>query len=590
MTSPIPLDPEQAALARNVRPLTRQEKRNLLSSRQNEPSGTRQAAPEPDGGRIASLLVRLQVWLAENGIDLTDGARQRIAEAENPWQVLRQFVRQDDKFELVESTIRNLHEEEWRVGFVYDSGRLGTGRAALPGGGPTPDDDGHQYAKEWNRLVHQEGLTSFQAHRLLKEWGFLNPFIPVNDRDQDLESLAEGLAIMRATGEYTGDIEPADLLVRGTVVSALQLLEESGYEGSLGSFEQFEETLVTVTGAGETIDESQRAAEEAEFGRPVFEDEGDEVGDRKPIGVSPDFVARAAPRATGRLRGTRNRPGLDAGDARALAESGPAGASAVAEAQLGIEQPPEYFEGDNYNIFNGLSFEQTMLYQTMLVDAGWLDPDDFKMEQGQQNGGFATWAAMSDAMTAANRTVAATWIEAAQLSAAAREANDAESNGDEPVPVWTPGVYLAPDPDFLSQVVKTTFRNQLGREPSASEVRALASSLSGEFRGVFDVEEEQALAIFEQGLAARDASLGPIDPDTGERVVDPLSEDETFRTVEPGIESLTGIDPIASFQERFEARFAEELARGRQREVNRDSRRDIMGSIFATDAAVGGGR
>ncbi len=116
------------------------------------------------------------------------------------------------------------------------------------------------------------------------------------------------------------------------------------------------------------------------------------------------------------------------------------------------------------------------------------------------------------------------------------------------------------------------------------------SSLSAEYRGVFDVTEQIDKAAFEQGIAAQEASLGPIDPATGERTVVPLEEGETFRTVEPGIESLVEVDPISSFQELFEARFAEEMARGRQRVTQRDARRDIMGSIFAIDTAVGGGR
>jgi hypothetical protein len=116
------------------------------------------------------------------------------------------------------------------------------------------------------------------------------------------------------------------------------------------------------------------------------------------------------------------------------------------------------------------------------------------------------------------------------------------------------------------------------------------SSLSEEYRDLFNITEQRDRIAFEQGIAANDASLGPIDPLTGERTVVPLAEGETFRTVRPGVESLTGVDPLASFQEAFEARFAEEMARGRQRVTQRDARRDIMGSIFAIDAAVGGGR
>ncbi len=611
-----PLNPDEAALARITRPLTVQEKRNLLSGRSGLAPGTgpfrfqpglfgdpvkapegpppaQVEAPEPDNKTVGRLLVRLETFLVENGIELTQSAIERIRTADRPFAVLKQFITDDKLFDIAEFAVRQLAEDEWRIGFIVDFGRAGTiGRgpsSATRAGTFEGSDDARQYSLEYNRLVETEGLSPFQAAGLLKEWGFNNPLIPGNDLNTEVEALAEKLAVMRATGEYTGDLLPEDLLFIGSIEGALQLLEDSGYEGSLADFDEFQEIILAEAQIGDTIQESATAAVTARDDRPPLpEDTGVET--RVPIGVPADFVARSAPRPPGRLRGTSTRPGLDPADARAAAASGARGRSLAGFGTEGIEQDPEYFEGDQYNIMDGLSFEQTMLYQTMLVDAGWLDPDDFDLEQGFAQG-FETALAMARAMTVANRSAEiTTWVQAAQLSAVEREKNLADAGSDEPVPVWTPGIYLAPDPDFLSQVVKTTFRGMLGREPSNQEVRALAGSLSGEFRGVFDVEEEKALAEFEQNLALREASLGPLDPATGERTPVPLEEGETFRTVEPGIESLTGIDPIASFQERFEARFAEELSRGRQREVNRDARRDIMGSIFATDAAVGGGR
>ena len=608
-----PLNPEEVEAAQRTRPLTDQEKRDLLSTRQNEPGTFRQEAPEPNGARIVTLLTRLGKFLTDNEVNLTPSAIDRIGSADKPWVVLSQFITDAATFGLVEKTVRQLHEEEWRLGFMVDSGRLSLNTQFIPADDPRRDpdrepiipggvvqeipegagDDAQRYARERNRLVNEEGLTPFQAHSLLAEWGFLNPYIPSGDQDADLESFAAGLAVMRANGEYTGEIKPEDLLVRGTVESALQLLEDTGYEGSLVTFEQFEEVIINETGVGGDPAEAQAAAEQAFFGRPPELDLGGVDDARRPIGsgLSADFTLRVPPRPPGKLRAGSRGIGLDTGDADLVeAGGGLRGVDLAGEGSLGSEQGIEYWENDNTNIFVGLTYEATVLYQTMLVDAGWLDPDDFKAEQGSQDGAFATWAAMARAMEASNRTSALTWIEAAQRSAVTREKNDADANGGEPIPVWTPGVYLAPDPDFLSQVVKTTFRSLLGREPSASEVAALAGSLGGEFRGVFDVEEAQALAEFEQNIAATDASFGPIDPETGERSVVPLEEGETFRTVEPGIESLTGIDPVASFQEQFEARFAEELARGRGRVASRDARRDIMGSIFAIDAAVGGGR
>jgi hypothetical protein len=609
------LNPEEADEARRTRPLTIQEKRNLLSTRRNEPGTFRVEAPEPSGARIETILVRLGLWLQQNEVSLTVSALERIASADLPWVVLSQFIQDDEKFELVKETVTALHDEEWRVGFMLDSGRLSFQNEFIPAGDPrrdpnrkplipggdvqplpeTGDDDARRYADERNRLVNEEGLTPFQAHRLLKEWGFLNPYLPGADQDADLENFAGALAIMRANGEYTGEILPEDIIVMGSVEAGLQLLEDTGYEGSLETFDNFEEVLVNEFGLGEDPESASTNAQSAALGRPPELDlgAGDE-DDRRPIGagLSPDFVLRIPPRESGSKRATPNRPGFLPGDRDALLESGSArGRDLVGEAVLeGTTQGIEYWENDNSNIFVGLTFEAIMLYQTMLVDAGWLDPDDFKEERGRIGGGSATWTAMAQAMEASNRTDAVTWIEAAQRAAFTREKNDADAVDRDPIPVWTPGVYLAPDPDFLSQVVKTTFRSLLGREPSASEVRALASSLGGEFKGVFDAEEAQAFAEFEQGIAASDLTFGPIDPETGKRTgPGKLEEGETFKTTGP-IESLTGVDATASFLETFEARFKEELSRGRGRIASRDARRDVMGSIFAIDAAVGGGR
>ena len=616
MTTNAPIDPEEVELRQGSAPLSIQRKRDLLSGRLFTPGGkhregsTRVEAPEPNGQQVATMLKRLNVWLDGLGVNVNNETLNAITLSDNPLRDLKNHLKRlgvSHKYAEVEEAVVGLHENQWRITFITDVGRVQAGAAAAARGDPG-DDDAAQYIQEYSRLTG-EGLRPFQAHRLLAEWGWENALVPgsvpqaaisgsggrgsaIGPRGGSnliLEELAERLAVMTATGEYTGPIEPADLLTVASIEAAFQLLAED-YKGSL-SLTAFEQVLSTETGIGKTLTEAEQLAAESFDGRPVFE-EVVAPDSRAFMGVHPDFVVRVPPRAPGRLRGTTTRPGLDAGDARTLATSGPRGLEAAGEGRLGFEQDPEYRDNDQYNIFAGLGFEQTVLYQTMLVDAGWLSSEDFAIEQGQPSGGFATWEAMQKAMIAANRTEAETWIEAAQISAATRERNEAAAAGldREPVPVWTPGTYLSPDPDRLTQIVKTAFRSQLGREPTAREISGLMSSLSAEFRGQFEQQEAIDQAAFEQSIAAQEASLGPIDLETGERTVVPLGEDETFRTVDNPLEQVVGVDPLSSFQELFEARFAEEMARGRQRVTQRDARRDIMGSIFAIDAAVGGGR
>jgi hypothetical protein len=593
-----PLDPVEAEARRGSAELTEKQKRDLLSTRLFEPGGRHQDSirvetPEPTGQQIANLLSRLTDWLdREFGVVIPDHILGAVATSESPWRELENQLKRAGvgvEFSQVQESITELHEDQFRISHALDISRS-IGGANLTGEPTT--DDAAMYLAELNRLTTKGDLSEQQAHRLLAEWGWQNPVIRGEAAGFDtsiLEELAEGLAVMKATGEYTGPVDPADLLTMNSVEAAFELLGED-YAGSL-TRSQFEAVLSTETGLGDTIDENRQLAAESAAGRPTL-DVTVAPDSRGFIGVHPDFVARAEPRPPGPLRGTTTQAGLDFGDAQAVAASGPRGSDLAFAGRAGITQDPEYREGDNYNIFNGLSFEQTMLYQTMLVDAGWLSADDFAIEQGQANGGFETWAAMEKAMVAANRTIASSWIEAAQISAEARERNEAAAagTGKEPVPVWTPGTYLAPDPDRLSQIVKTAFRSQLGREPTAQEVQGLMASLSGEFGAQFAVSEQVDKAAFEQSIAATEASLGPIDPQTGERAVEPLEEGETFRTVDNPLSSVTGVDPISSFQELFEARFAEEMSRNRQRVTQRDARSDIMSSIFAIDSAVGGGR
>lgn len=601
MTSPIPLTPEQAEARRGTVGLSISRKRDALEGRLFKPTGYIPEVPEPTAREIASALARLKTWLEAEGITFAPNIITQIATSSAPWRIVEQQLQGTGSpvaLETIQTAVNSLHEDTFRLSNATRSQAAILGPVADPEG----RDDTSQYRQEHQRLTTDHGMSDSQAHQLLAEWGWENPLYRPNDFGTGVLQLAEGLAIARATGEYTGPLEPEDLLAQPTFESAMQLLEKD-YTGAQ-SFEQFqfEVEIEGIAGISDDPIQASEQADAAEEGKPEPPDDDENLPARQPIGVALDYVARVAPRPF--VTDPKN---LGAGtplDPNRPRVGSPNRFGIVP----GIEQPPEYFIGDDTNIFNGLSPEVTILYQTMLVDAGWLSPEDFKIEKGAKRGGFETWNAMNKAMWAANATVAETWIEAAQDAAAARELAGVDDIDHEPVPVWTPATYLSPDPDTLSQVVKQAFRNQLGREPTAQEVRSLMSSLAGEFLGQFETQEAIDKAAFEQGIAATDASRGPIDPETGERTVVPLDRPDptvggglgphglsrttadTFRTVDNPLEQIVGVDPISSFQEDFEARFAEELARGRQRVTQRDARRSIMGSIFAIDAAVGGGR
>ena len=419
MSGTPPLDPIDARLARGAAPIDEKRKRDLQSTRLFSPGGRRGEsirveAPEPTGQNIANQLSRLTSRLdTEVGVVIPDHNHEAVATSENPWRTLEDQLKRagvSAEFSQVREVITELHEDQFRISTTANPARLRPDFYTLPGTGESTDD-GAMYLAELNRLTTVGGLNEQQAHALLAEWGWSNPV--TRNADPSLETLAEGLALMKATGEYTGTLEPEDLLSVSSLEAAFALVGEE-WKGSLSETEGAA-VLQTLPGIADSIEENRQLAVEDTAGRPV-PDVVKAPDTRGFMGVHPDFVAKSAPRPPGPLRATRDRPGFDIADADAIAGSGPRGSDLAFAGSPGttrvdengnvlIGQLPEYRENDNYNIFNGLSFEQTMLYQTMLVDAGWLDAVDFSIEQGQQNGGFATWAAMETAMVAANRTI-----------------------------------------------------------------------------------------------------------------------------------------------------------------------------------------
>lgn len=134
--------------------------------------------------------------------------------------------------------------------------------------------------------------------------------------------------------------------------------------------------------------------------------------------------------------------------------------------------------------------------------------------------------------------------------------NLATTGGIEEEQGFQPEPYLAPDYATVAQRVKATFREQLGRDPDDYELQQLASELSG-----FDAlahEREQEYAE----LAANPAA-------------------------QPG--EMSGVDPLARFNQRFEELFAGELDTIEGQEAARLQQGAVQSGVDLVSRAARGG-
>lgn len=137
---------------------------------------------------------------------------------------------------------------------------------------------------------------------------------------------------------------------------------------------------------------------------------------------------------------------------------------------------------------------------------------------------------------------------------------------------------LTPDPASIAQEVKATFRQRLGREPSASELREMGAALGG-----FE-EESQA----QQAQQAELAKAGGIPSPSDFTTVDFEGETIGVRSPPPPATPVE-VDPVARFLELFDKRFGPEEARNRRVFDTASQRRSVMSSLTTMRALIEGG-
>ncbi len=130
------------------------------------------------------------------------------------------------------------------------------------------------------------------------------------------------------------------------------------------------------------------------------------------------------------------------------------------------------------------------------------------------------------------------------------------SSGGGTSRVWRPPAYLSPDYAELSQAVKLTFEQKLGRAPSGAEITLLSDKMKADHRGEFDAQvEAQRLQFFGSGA-----------PDAG---------------------TVQDVNYAARFQEDFEGKYSDELGTLDRGDMQRDIMQNALGSVLSADRAIG---
>jgi hypothetical protein len=138
---------------------------------------------------------------------------------------------------------------------------------------------------------------------------------------------------------------------------------------------------------------------------------------------------------------------------------------------------------------------------------------------------------------------------------------------------FIPQTYLKPDPKALSQGVKKSIREQLGREPTDDEMRELASMLAGEYKDQYSAVVAGARAEYDQRVELYQSG----DYEAGKP------------TYGEGAE-VQDVDPTAGFVELFEDKFSGELDLIRRNKSTADAQALTNGAINKLTTMMGGNR
>lgn len=212
---------------------------------------------------------------------------------------------------------------------------------------------------------------------------------------------------------------------------------------------------------------------------------------------------------------------------------------------------PVYFVGDEFAQLAGLPLEQRVLLQEQLVALGFAsniipgDPGDPESLAGMK--------ALLSLSNANGERYSETIARLTKLQEAGVWKAEGASAAD-----FDPRPYLKPDYDTISQKVKQTFRESLGRDPDLYELQQLAGELTG-----FHELEYEAATEFEQLQHESSITAGSQPAGIVERQ-----------------------DPAASFAELFERKYKHELDFVEDKAQAQVSRATVESGVNTLDSMI----
>lgn len=183
--------------------------------------------------------------------------------------------------------------------------------------------------------------------------------------------------------------------------------------------------------------------------------------------------------------------------------------------------PDPYYEGEEFDILRGLTTEDRVRLQQQLVAVGLASGVVYGEIDGGPSSG--TVGAMRSLLAMANRAGEEWTATLGRIATNPAMQEDAKE--------FDPTPHIKPDYATISQKIKQTFREALGRDPDKYEMQQLA----GELTGFYELEQEAA------------------------------TEFETLQfeaSQTPGsqpVEAVQQVDPMSRFTEMFESKYANEL-------------------------------
>lgn len=221
-----------------------------------------------------------------------------------------------------------------------------------------------------------------------------------------------------------------------------------------------------------------------------------------------------------------------------------------------------YYEGDQWSTFAGMSANDKMQVQQRMIAAGYLNPDS--VVPGVWD--YASAQAAQYLMTDANGN-GVTWVEMLaerEMNMPSQRGRGGGGGGVRINPFVAP-TYIAPDYDTLKQGVRQAFDSILGRNVMDHELKLLADSMGADYRLAYEAEVKAARDEYDRQVAAIRS---------GARYA---GEGETVQ----------GVNPMDSLMEQMLERYAPEVERTEQIHERAYNANLVMQAMGVLDRSVG---